>query len=263
MDDTEYQKEYDRAAAELEAAAQATTARGPDGKFTKAQAKEEPVIEPVKEQPKEPVKEEVKEPVKDEDPLAEIRTRLEKAEKVAKDNQAWATRLAQENARIKREQEQREREAKKPAILDANPDLADAIRYVAHDPAPAQKQEDQREQWKAAVEKAHPGIFDLSIDPELETALLARFKALGEQVNDPLLAIREITTEKLAFNERQLGKRFAAESAKLAQKNAMSVPGAGRSGVMTPVDDQLAEVQRINGLSDADFQKEVRRVKGL
>jgi hypothetical protein len=53
---------------------------------------------------------------------------------MAKDNQAWATKLAQEAAQLKREREQREREAKKPAILDANPELAEAIRYVAQDP---------------------------------------------------------------------------------------------------------------------------------
>jgi hypothetical protein len=53
---------------------------------------------------------------------------------MAKDNQAAFTRAAQEAAQLKREREQREREANKPAILDANPELAEAIRYVAQDP---------------------------------------------------------------------------------------------------------------------------------
>lgn len=255
VEDTEYQKEYDKAAAELEAAAQATTARSADGKFAKAEpvATPEPTPEPVKE-----------EPAKVEDPLAEIKARLEKAEKMAKDNQAWATRASQEAAQLRKEREQRQREAAKPAILDANPELADAIRYVAHDPAPQRAAEDRQAQMVSIVEKAHPGIFSNDADPELVDAIAKRIEALApEERQDPFVFIREITAEKLALSERQLGKRFAAESAKLAQKSAMTVPGAGRSGVMTPIDDQLAEVQRIQGLSDKDFQAEVRRAKGL
>lgn len=259
MDQAEYQKEYEKAAAELEAAAQATTARGADGKFIKA---EEPAKEPEAAK-EEPVKEPPQEPAKDEKPdeLAELKARLEKAEKIAKDNQAWATKLAQERAEEKRQREQAEREAKKPAILDANPELADAIRYVAHDPAPQQKAEDRQLQWNQIIEQAHPGIFALPDDDELVKALVAK---RTEAWSDPLVAIREITEEKLAHAERQVGKRFAAEAARQAQKSAMSVPGAGAGGgVMTPIDAQLAEVQRIQKMSDKDFAAEVRRVKGL
>jgi hypothetical protein len=255
--DEEYKAEYDKAAAELEAAAQATTARGPDGRFAKEKEPEkapEPELKP-EPAPVEPEKE-------PEDPLAEIRKRLESAEKMAKDNQAWATRMAQENARIKREQEQREREAKRPAILDANPELADAIRYVATDPV--QQQPHPQQLWKDAVERAHPGIFQLPDDDELVKAVFERAQKEGDAWGDPLSAARIITEEKLAVAERQLGKRFAAEAARQSQKSAMSVPGAGAgSGVMTPVDTQLAEVQRIKSMSDKDFAAEVRRAKGL
>lgn len=260
MDDTEYQKEYQKAAAELEAAAQATTARGPDGKFTKAEPEK---VEPEKVPEPEPVKQtepEKVEPEKVEDPLAELRARVEKAEKMARDNQAYATRMAQEAAQLRREREQREREAQKPAILEQNPELADAIRYVAHDPAPQQQAEDRLAVWRQTIEAVHPGIFTMPDDDELVKALVARRTAAWE---DPLVAIREIAEEKLAHAERQVGKRFAAEAARQAQKSAMSVPGAGRSGVMTPVDEQLAEVQRIQKMSDKDFAAEVRRVKGL
>lgn len=261
MDEAEYQKEYEKAAAELDAAAKATTARGEDGKFVKAEEVKEPAKEP--EAAKEPVKEPEKEPVKEEKPdeLAELKTRLEKAEKIAKDNQAWATKLAQERAEEKRQREQAAREATKPAILDANPELADAIRYVAHDPASQQQTEDRQAKWTQIIDQAHPGIFALPDDDELVKALLAK---RTDAWADPLVAIREITEEKLAHAERQVGKRFAAEAAKLAQKSAMSVPSAGAgSGVMAPVDTQLAEVQRIQKMSDKDFQAEVRRVKGL
>ena len=244
MEDTEYKEAYDKAAADLDAAAQAIPA--------------DPVIELEKEP--------VKQSVKDETPdlIAELTARAEKAEKIAKDNQAWATRTAQEAAQLRREREAQERAATKPAILDANPELADAIRYVAHDPAPARQQQDRQAQWVNAVETAHPGIFSTSIDPELEKSLMTRLGALDEATRgDPLQVIREITEEKLAFTERQLGKRFAAESAKLAQKSAMSVPGAGAgSGMKTGADAALDEVRRIQNMSVADFQKEVRKAKG-
>lgn len=255
--DEEYQKEYDKAAAELEAAAQATTARGADGKFTKAETPET-VVEPEK-------KPETIEPVKEEaDPLAELRARLEKTEKIAKDNQAWATRMAQEAALLRKEREAQLREAAKPAILDANPELADAIRYVAHDTAPQDKEAARQQDWQTAIEKVHPGIFDKSIDPELEKAIAERFQAIGAEVQDPLVAIREITAEKLAFTERQVGKRFAAEAAKQAKVSAMAVPGAGAGGgARTAPDAALAEVERINKMSDAEFAREVKRVKGF
>lgn len=194
--------------------------------------------------------------------LAEIKARLEKAEKIAKDNQAWATRMAQEAAQLRREREQQQREAMRPAILDTNPELADAIRYVANDPTPRHQAEDDHSVWMETIDKAHPGIFSKDIDPELEKDLAARLDQLGDAKSNPLEAIRVITEGKLAHAERQIGKRFAAEAAKMSQKSAMSVPGAGRSGAVAPVDAALAEVQRIQNMSDAEFQKEVRRVKG-
>lgn len=255
--DEEYQKEYDKAAAELDAAATATTARGADGKFTKTDNLEVVEQEKKPDAPESAKTEEV-------DPLAELRARLEKTEKIAKDNQAWATRMAQEAAQLRKEREAAQREANKPAILDANPELAEAIRYVAKDPAPQHQEEVRQQEWQSAVERAHPGIFDTSIDPDLEKAISERFKALGADVNDPLVAIREITAEKLAFTERQVGKRFAAEAAKQAKVSAMGVPGAGAGGSSsrTTPDAGLAEVERIKNMSDAEFAKEVRRVKG-
>lgn len=260
LDDAEYKKEYDKAAAELEAAAKAITARGADGKFVKleevakpAEAEKKP--DPVVEEPKK------EEPV---DELAELRARVEKAEKIAKDNQAWATKLAQERAQERREREAAERAAAKPAILDANPELADAIRYVASDPTANTPKVDPQEEWRAVIEKAHPGIFDVSIDPDLEKAVMARFQSLGAEVQDPLVAIREITAEKLAHTERLIGKRFAAESAKSAEKSAMTVPGAGANGgAKAPPDPDLEAKNRILNMSPSEFEKERRKVLGI
>jgi hypothetical protein len=208
----------------------------------------------------------VEEPAKVEeaDPIKLLEERVAKAEKIAKDNQAWATRMAQERAEERRAKAAAEREATKPAILDANPELADAIRYVQQDPQPQDQEAVRQQQWQETVEKAHPGIFDKSIDPELETAIRDRLTTLGADVQDPLAVIREITAEKLAYTERQVGKRFAAEAARQTKVSAMTVPGAGAGGGSSrvPQDDQLAMAERMKNMSDADFAKEVRRVKG-
>lgn len=263
VNDEEWQREYDEAAAKLDAAANPTTARDAEGKFTKAEPE---TVQPAEAQPAEAV-EKTPEPVKKEepeDPIAALTARLEKAEKIAKDNQAWATRMAQEAAQLKREREAATREASKPAILDANPELAEAIRYVASDPVPQNQEAARHQDWQTAIEKVHPGIFDKSIDPELEKALTERFKAVGTEIQDPLVAIREITAEKLAFTERQVGKRFAAEVAKQAKVSAMAVPGAGAGGGSARIapDDQLAMAERMKNMSDAEFAREVKRVKG-
>ncbi len=248
----EYQKEYDAAAAKLDAAAEgkqpeATTAPEPDVVKT-------PEPEPAK-QPEQAAT------VVDE--LAELRAQVEKANKALKDTQAWGTKNAQQLADLKREQQQAQRDANRPAILDANPDLAAAIEYVTSDPAPQQQVEDAHQNWLRTIDTAHPGIFSKDADPELVDALAAKRDASGDAWNDPLVAIRDITAEKIAFAERQIGKRFAVESAKLAEKSAMSVPGAGGGQARKAVDPDLEAVQRIQNMSDADFAKEVKRAKGF
>jgi hypothetical protein len=257
MEQDEYQKQYDAAAAELEAAANPTTARDDKGQFAKAT----PEATPEKPEPETPEVKPEPEVKAEPDPLEEIRQKLEKTEKALKDTQAWGTKNAQALAQIQREAEERKRAAERPAILDANPELEEAIKYVR--PEPVNHDAEIGQAWNMAVHTAHPGIFDKSIDPELERAILARFDAVPEARTDPLIAIREITAEKLAFTERQLGKRFASESQKAAQKSAMSVPGAGASGAKTPPPDaDLAEKNRILNMTDAEFAKEVRKVKG-
>lgn len=233
--DAQYKREYDEALAKLDGTAEATT----------------PEPEPEKEP--EPVPEEIKTEMPD--PLAEVRAELEKTKKALNDTKAWGTKNAQRLADIERDR----REAAKPEILEANPGLDDAIRYVTE--APKHEAERHQQDWAAMVQFAHPGIFDVSIDPELEAALVAKRDALGEAWLDPMTAIREITAEKLAFTERQVGKRFV-EAAKQSQKRAMSVPGAGGSANRTAPDPEQESVQRIRDMSDADFAKEVRRVKG-
>jgi hypothetical protein len=271
MDQAEYDAEYEKARKELdEAAEKSTTARDESGKFAKATPEPEtveekkPDAEPVAEIKPEP---EVK-PEPEPDPIEDLRKRLEKAEKIAKDNQAWATRMAQERAQEKRDREKQEREANRPEILAANPGLEEAIKFVVPEikPEPNPQEELAQKLWERdqILEKAHPGILSQGVDPELVKGILARYEALGEESLDPLACIREITAEKLAHAERVVGKRFAAETAKAAQKNAMSVPGAGGSAASKTAapDTDLEAVSRIANMTDAEFAKEVRRVKG-
>lgn len=262
----EYQRQYDEAAAALDAAATpATTARGDDGKFVAAEvtppaapAPEASAAEPAA-APAEPAAE----PSKPVDPLAEMQARLEKAEKIARDNQAAYTRAAQEAAALRRAQEQRDREAAKPAILDANPELADAIRYITTDPAPQHQAIERQQQFQATIEKAHPDAFAPDMPEELQQSIAKAWEGLGDAAQDPLEVVRVITQEKLAFHERQVGKRFAAEAARQQQKSAMSVPSPGASSVAVAAPDaQLVEAQRISKMTDREFEAEVRRVRG-
>lgn len=257
MHDEAYQQEYDKAAAALDAAA--------NGEKPEAITAQEPA------QPEPAKAEEVKEPAQapaepEVDPLAEIRAKLEKTEKALKDTQAWGTKNAQRLKEIEQERERQQREASKPAILEQAPELEEAIRYVTHDPRQEQAQAEQKRQqeWLGIVEAAHPGIFSLPNDDELVKAVLARRETVGPEWEDPLVAIREITAEKLALTERQIGKKFMAEAAKAAQKSAMSVPGAGASTVnAAPVDPQKEMADRYSKMSSAEFDKERRRVLGL
>jgi hypothetical protein len=260
----EYKAEYAKAVEELDAAEKSTTARGPDGKFIKT---EEVKTEPVK---TEPAKTEVvTDPAKtatetQPDPMAEMRERLERAEKIAKDNQAAFTRMAQETAQLKREREQAAREAARPKILGANPELEEAIRYVAGVPAKAEPADDERvSKWREAVEQVHPGILGADVDPELYKTLETRMQAVGAEWANPFVAIREITAGKLEHAQRQSDKRLADEVAKLTKKSAMSVPGAGGSAVGGGIADaDAAEAARFRNMTNAQIDAEARRVKG-
>jgi hypothetical protein len=273
MDEAEYQREYDKAIADLDAAEKSTTARGPDGKFAKAAPAEEKPAEkapePEKSEPEptpkeEPTQDEAKdETPKESDELAELRKRFEANEKALKDTQAWATKLSQERAAEKREAERRAREASKPSILDANPELADAIRHVVSDQPRQEEQVDPRAQWQAVIEKAHPGIFSTSIDKELEKDLGERLAAMPDESKaDPLEVIREITEGKLAFATRKFERQAAAEAKQAKEKAAMSVPGAGAGGSRTVADPGQADVQRVQTMSEADFEREYRKARG-
>lgn len=253
----EYQKQYDEAAAKLDAAAAGNTEAITEP-VAEEPAKEEPKTEP-EAQAEPAATETIEAPAES---LAEMRARLEKAEKALKDTQAWGTKNAQRLAEIERERAQQQRDAARPAILDANPELVEAIKYVANDPAPQQQAQDQQQQWQTIVETVHPGIFAPDADAALIDALVAKRDASGNAWSDPLVAIRDITTEKLAHAERQAMKRASEEAAKQSQKAAMSVPAAGGGTARSAPDPAKDEVLRIQKMTPAEFEKERSRVLG-
>lgn len=246
----EYQKQYDAAVAEIDAGAAAA--------IPPEKEEEKPADTPASE-PEAP-KTEPEAPVVDE--AAATKERIAQLEKQVADNKAWATKEAQRRAELERQWEQEQRQANRPAALDEIPDLADAISYVVNDPTPRRQQEDAHQNWMQTIESVHPGIFAADADKELVDALVAKREASGEAWNDPLVAIRDITAEKLAFNERQTAKRVAAEYAQKAAKSAMSVPAAGGGVARTPVDPEVERANRMKTMSDAEFEAERRRVLG-
>lgn len=246
----EYEKQYQAAMTELDAGAAPAT---PPQKEEAAPAPAEKPAEP------EAPKEEIKPPV---DEAAAARERIAALEKQVADNKAWATKEAQKRAQLERQWEDQQRAATRPAILDESPELVEAIRYVANDPAPQRQAEQAHQTWMQTIEAVHPGIFAADADKELVDALVAKREASGEAWNDPLIAIRDITAEKLAFNERQTAKRVAAEYSTKAAKSAMSVPAAGGGMARAPVDPDADAVNRIKNMSDKDFDAERKRVLG-
>lgn len=263
----EYKAEYDKAVAELDAQERP---RGADGKFV-AKTEEVPAatLPETKDKPAEKVADKPAVEAKTEapDPMAELRAEIARLDKVAKDNQAWGTRNAQELAALRKERDDAARKASRPKILDANPELEAAVRYVAGTPKPEEEAADNARvaKWKDAVNEVHPGIFDKDLpnkDPELYKALEARMQAVGiEQWSNPFVAIREITSEKLAHSQRQADKRLADEIEKVTRKGAMAVPGSGATSVTGSNADADA-VARILNMSDAEFEKERRKTLG-
>lgn len=247
----QYQKEYNAAIEAIDAGAAPST---PPEKVEDAPVQAQTEAEAPK----------VEEAAQVVDESAALREELARYKKQALDNKAWATKEAQRRAELERQYQQQQREASRPAILDENPDLAEAIKYVANDPAPRQQAEEAQNTFNRTIEAAHPGIFDVNADPELVAALVAKRDAdPAAWYSDPMVPIRLIADEKVAHAQRQTEKRFQVEAAAKQAKSAMSVPGTGGSGKREAVDQQAEEANRFKNMSDAEFDKEVKRVKGF
>lgn len=247
----EYQKQYDAALADIDAgAAQA---------IPPEKVEEQPAPAPAPE----PEAQKAEEAAPEVDELTILRQEKARLEQQVAANKAWATKEAMRRSQLEREWEEQQRKATRPAILDEQPELVEAIKHVVSDPAPRRQVEDAHQNWLQTIEAAHPGIFAADADPELVDALVAKRDASGDAWNDPLVAIRDIAAEKVAFAERQAVKRYEVEAKARAAKTAMSVPGTGGSPARVPANTTQDEVNRWKNMSDADFDKEVKKVKGF
>jgi hypothetical protein len=199
-----------------------------------------------------------------EERFARLEREHEGTKKALNDTKAWASRNAAEVKRLKKEQEERDRRANRPAVLDDNPGLEEAVRYVTGAPAGGKPAFDP-DAWADTVGTALPGL-DALLDqnPALRDKATAKARELGEAWNDPIVAIRELGALQIE-HERTRVATAAREAAardfetRRKQQTAMSsVPGNGATRQAPPVD----QAQRYATMSSADFEKERRRVMG-
>jgi hypothetical protein len=198
-----------------------------------------------------------------EERFARLEREHEGTKKALNDTKAWASRSAAEVKRLKKEQEERDRRANRPQVLDDNPGLEEAVRYVTGAPAAGKPAHDP-DAWADAVGTALPGLDALlEQNPELTAKAQAKAKELGEAWSDPLVAIRELSALQIE-HERTRVAAAAREAAardfenRKKQQTAMTVPGGGASRQAPPVD----AAKRYETMSSADFEKERRRVMG-
>jgi len=99
---------------------------------------------------------------------------------------------------------------------------------------------------------------------DADADLVARVRALREQVESELAAVREARAQQEAFNQRveaaeaqisQVRADAEAESAALADARASQA--AALSGLRSQVDDWTAEVQKLQSVSQSQAQDEV------
>lgn len=195
-------------------------------------------------------------------------TRLEKelasTTKALSDTKSWATKNAAEVKRLRKEQEERERQANRPQILDDNPGLDDAIRHVTG-ARPASAPQEAQQSWADTVGTALPELDALlEQNPELRTKAQALAQQLGEDWTNPIIAIRELGRLQ-RDHERTVVSTGAAEAArrdfqqKGQKKTAMQVPSGSAPARQAAKPDPVKEME---DMSDADFQKMRAKVLG-
>lgn len=196
--------------------------------------------------------------------LATLEAKLASTEKALNDTKKWAGQSAAEVKRLRKEQEERDRKANRPQVLDDNPGLEEAIRYTTGAPATAKPAPDP-DAWADTVGQALPGLDALlTASPELRAKAEAKAREMGQAWDDPLVAIRELNALQMeharagvAISAREAAQRDHALRAK--KQNAMTVPGGGASRPAPPVD----QAQRYATMSSADFAKERAKVLGF
>ena len=199
------------------------------------------------------------------DRFAELEAKLARQEKALKDTQRAMHQKAQELADLKRQREAEVRAANKPPVLDANPGLEDAIRYVAQPQATAEPSPQELDQlWFASVSGAIPDIDTLLADKDFEKAAHAKREELGaDEWKNPVVAIRELNA---------IARRFAVEKATAAakadyakqQKELSTMRVSGGSGRDPATSDRVngKTAEDVWAMNSKDFEAERRRVLG-
>lgn len=198
---------------------------------------------------------------KPDDELAKVRKELETANKRVADTQRAFHENAARIKRLERDAEERKHAETRPAILDANPGLEEAITHIAR---PAQPEGTPEQRWLGTVVHAIPDVETLLGDQTFFAAAQARKAELGAEWDNPLTAIREFSALKTQHQSAQQSKAAVeaaqADFRKKAEKRpAMEVPG-GAGGRDAPV--QTDEVQKVWAMSDEDFRKQRSKVMG-
>lgn len=253
-----YQAEMDRLDAEAAAARGAAPTTSTPEPTATAEPTPAPVATSTDDMPTDPPKAPT-----EAERLATLERELESTKKALNDTKKWAGQSAAEVKRLKKEQEERDRKANRPQVLDDNPGLEEAVRYVTGAPAAGQPAHDP-EAWADTVGAALPGLDALlEQSPELRTKAEAKARELGEAWTDPLVAIRELNA--LQIDHIRAGQAAAAVEAarrdfeqRKKHQTAMTVPGGGASRLAPPVDAS----KRYETMSREEFAKERARVLG-
>lgn len=187
-----------------------------------------------------------------------LRAKLESLEKSNSDTKRWAQENATKVKRLEKEAEERKRAETKPAILEANPGLEEAIKHVAGTPQPGQ------DNWLQTVARAIPDVETLLSDPGFAAKAQERRSNLGADWDDPLNAIRELTDLKTShLSNRAVGTAVEAArkdfEAKAKKRGAMHVPG-GSGGLDSS--KEVDEAKRWAEMPKAEFDKARSKVMG-
>src|SRR5258708_7149753 len=164
--------------------------------------------------------------------IAEQGQQLEKLNKSLRDTQRWGHENARMVKKLNAELEAERKARTKPAILDANPGLEEAIEHIA---GPKEAPADNGG-WLRAVSKAIPDVESLLADEAFYKKAEGRKGELGAEWDDPFIAIRELSDLKTS-HLRDKAVQAATEQArkdfeaKAKKRPAMEVP-AGSGGDM-------------------------------
>lgn len=208
------------------------------------------------------------------DPIEELRKEIAERDKkfdgLAKslrDTQRWGHENARMVKKLNAELAEERKARTKPAILDANPGLEEAIEHVAG-PGERKDAPNGQDLWLNSVARAIPDVETLLADPAFHAAAEARRRELGADWDDPINAIRELSDLK-GSHLREKATAAAVEAArkdfeaKAKKRPAMDIPDGSGARLTQEQRDQQKEAERFRTMPKAEFEKERSKVLGM